>query len=73
MIETKSKKDYDELAEEILRWVKENNLYVKLEKYKWKVREIDFLGDRLFRSDNRIRKNKNRKIKGESDIGLANT
>ena len=73
MIETKSKKDYDELAEEILRWVKENNLYVKLEKYKWKVREIDFLGDRLFRSDNRIRKNKNRKIKGESDIGLAST
>jgi len=49
MIETKSKKDYNELAEEILRWVKENNLYVKLEKYKWKVREIDFLGDRLFR------------------------
>jgi len=31
------------LVEEILRRMKENNLYIKLEKCKWKVREVDFL------------------------------
>ena len=38
-----SEKDYDELVEEILKRIEENNLYVKLEKYKWKVREVNFL------------------------------
>ena len=31
------------IVEEILRSMKENDLYMKPEKYKWKVREIDFL------------------------------
>ena len=35
---------YDELVEEILRRIEENDLYVKLEKYKWKVRKVGFLG-----------------------------
>ena len=39
-----SKKGHDELVEEILRRMKENDLYVKPEKCKWKVREVDFLG-----------------------------
>jgi len=30
-------------VEEILRRLKENNLYVKPEKFKWKVKEVDFL------------------------------
>jgi len=34
MVVTESKKEYDELVEEILRRMKENNLYVKLEKCK---------------------------------------
>jgi len=34
---------YDELVEKILRRIEENNLYMKLEKYKWKVREVDLL------------------------------
>jgi len=38
-----SKKGHDELVEEILRRMKENDLYVKPEKCKWKVREVDFL------------------------------
>ena len=33
----------DMIVEEILRSMKENDLYMKPEKYKWKIREIDFL------------------------------
>ena len=40
----KAEKEYDELVEEVVRRLAKNNLYVKLEKYKWKVREIEFLG-----------------------------
>jgi len=35
---------YDEIVVEIIKWLEENNLYVKPEKYKWKVREMGFLG-----------------------------
>jgi len=35
---------HDELVTEILRRLEENYLYIKLEKCKWKVREVDFLG-----------------------------
>jgi len=35
---------YDELVEEILRRLEENNLFVKPEKYWWKVKEVEFLG-----------------------------
>ena len=31
------------MVEEILRRMEENNLYIKLEKYRWKVREMKFL------------------------------
>ena len=44
LVETKSKEGHDELVEEILRRIEENYLYVKLEKYKQKVREMNFLG-----------------------------
>jgi len=44
LVETKSKEGHDELVEEILRRIEENDLYMKLEKYKWKVREMNFLG-----------------------------
>ena len=43
MVGTESEKEHNELVEEVLRRMEENNLYVKLEKYKWKVREVDFL------------------------------
>ena len=32
------------MVEEVLRRLEENNLFVKLEKCKWKVREVEFLG-----------------------------
>ena len=35
---------YDELVAEIIKKLEENDLYVKLEKYKWKIREVGFLG-----------------------------
>ena len=34
---------YNKIAEEVIKRLAKNNLYVKPEKYKWKVREIEFL------------------------------
>jgi len=39
-----TKEGHDELVEEVLRRLEENDLFVKLEKYRWKVREVEFLG-----------------------------
>ena len=36
-------KRYDEVVEEVVRRLAENNLYVKPEKCKWKVKEVGFL------------------------------
>ena len=38
------KAGHDELVAEIIKRLEENDLYVKSEKYKWKVREVGFLG-----------------------------
>ena len=35
---------HDELVAEVIRRLEENDLYMKLEKCKWKVREVEFLG-----------------------------
>jgi len=35
---------YDEMVEEVVRRLAENNLYVKLEKCKWRLKEVGFLG-----------------------------
>ena len=32
------------MVAEIVKRLEENDLYVKLEKYKWKVREVEFMG-----------------------------
>ena len=44
IIGTEGKEGHDELVEEVVRRLVDNNLYVKLEKCKWKVREVRFLG-----------------------------
>ena len=44
MMGTEMEEGHDELVTEILRRLEKNYLYIKLEKYKWKVREVDFLG-----------------------------
>jgi len=44
LVGTETEEGHDELVEEILRWLEEHDLYIKPEKYKWKVREVGFLG-----------------------------
>jgi len=34
---------HDKVIEEVVKMLVENDLYVKLKKYKWKVREVGFL------------------------------
>jgi len=36
-------KEHDELVEKVLRRLEKNNLFVKLKKCRWKVREVEFL------------------------------
>ena len=44
IVRTETEKGHDELVAEVIRRLEENDLYVKLEKCKWKVREVEFLG-----------------------------
>jgi len=44
LVETETEKGHDKIVEEVLRRLKENDLYVKPEKYMWKVRRVGFLG-----------------------------
>ena len=44
IVGTEIEKEHDELVAEVIRRLEENDLYVKLEKCKWKVREMGFLG-----------------------------
>jgi len=44
LVEIETEEGHNEIVEEILRRLEENNLYVKPEKYMWKVRKIRFLG-----------------------------
>jgi len=41
---TEIEEGHNELVVEVIRRLEENYLYVKLEKCKWKVREVGFLG-----------------------------
>jgi len=44
LVGTETEEGHNEIVEEILRRLEENDLYVKPEKYIWKVRKIGFLG-----------------------------
>jgi len=44
IVETEDEKEHNELVAEIIKMLEENDLYVELEKYKWKVRKVGFLG-----------------------------
>lgn len=44
LVGTKTKERHDEIVEEVLRRLEKNNLYVKPEKYIWRVQKIGFLG-----------------------------
>ena len=43
LVGTEMKEGHNELVEKILRRLEENDLYIKLEKCEWKVREVGFL------------------------------
>ena len=44
LVATDIEEGHNELIEEVLRRLEENDLFVKPEKCKWKVREVEFLG-----------------------------
>jgi len=44
LVVTDTEERHNELVEEILKRLEENNLFIKPEKCKWKVREVEFLG-----------------------------
>jgi len=44
IVGTESEEGHDELVEEVIKRLEKNNLYVKPEKCKWKVKEVGFLG-----------------------------
>ena len=44
LVRTKTEEGHDEIVEEVLKRLEENDLYIKPEKYMWKVWKIGFLG-----------------------------
>jgi len=44
LIGMETEEGYNEIVEEVLKWLEENDLYVKPEKCTWKVQKVNFLG-----------------------------
>jgi Reverse transcriptase (RNA-dependent DNA polymerase) len=44
LVGTETEEGHDEVVEEVLKRLEENDLFVKPEKCKWKVKEVGFLG-----------------------------
>jgi len=42
IVKTEKEEGHNEIVEEVVKRLAENDLYVKLEKYKWKVIEVEF-------------------------------
>ena len=64
IVGTEDEEEHDKLVIEIIKRLEKNNLYVKLEKCKWKVREVGFLG--VVIGPDRIKMEKE-KVKGVLD------
>jgi len=64
IIGTESEEGHNELVAEVIKRLEKNDLYVKLEKCKWKVREVGFLG--VVIGEDRI-KIEEEKVKGVLD------
>ena len=64
IIGTESEERHDELVAEVIKKLEENNIYVKPEKCKWKVRKVGFL--RVVIGADRI-KMEEEKVKGVLD------
>ena len=61
MVAIEIEEGHDEIVEEVLRILEENDLFVKPEKYVWKVREVGFLG--VIIGEDRVRMEK-KKVQG---------
>ena len=81
LVATEMEEGHDELVEEVLRRLEENDLFVKPEKCKWKVREVEFLGVVISPKEVEMQKEKvegvlnwpaSRNIKVQKFLGLAN-
>jgi len=44
IVGTEGEEEHNKLVGEVIKRLEENDLYIKPEKCKWKVREVDFLG-----------------------------
>ena len=44
IVGTETEEGHNEIVVKIIRRLEENNLYVKPEKCKWKIKEVEFLG-----------------------------
>ena len=58
IIAMETEEGHNEIVEEVLRKLEENDLFVKPEKYVWKVREVGFLGVIIREGRLRIKKEK---------------
>ena len=43
IVRTETEKGHDEIMKEVVKRLVENDLYIKLEKCKWKIRKVEFL------------------------------
>jgi len=64
IVGTEKEERYNEIVEEVVKRLAENDLYVKLEKYKWKVIEVGFLGVVIILKEIKIEEEK---VKGVLD------
>ena len=62
MVATETEEGYNEIVEEVLRRLEENDLFVKLEKCVWKVREVGFLGVIIGKDRVRMEKEKVQRV-----------
>ena len=58
MIVIETEEGHDKIVEEVLRRLEENDLFVKPEKYVWKIREVGFLGVIIGKNGVRIERKK---------------
>ena len=58
MVVTETEEGHDEIVKEVLKRLKENDLFVKPEKCMWKVREVGFLGVIIGKDGVRMEKEK---------------
>ena len=64
IVGTEKEEGYNEIVEEIVKRLAENDLYVKLEKCKWKIIEVEFLGVVIILEEIKIEEEK---VKGVLD------